>query len=249
MQVESRCASMLATSGGFAAGTLIHTSTGLVPIEQIKPGDLVLSQAASKGAQGYKPVVKTFCFEEKAVVRLRYHVMRSEEWVRESLVVTGDHPFWVSGLHDGAYPEDLDLGDPPVKVGWTRADLLDFGYELELASGELAWVTDVDRLWRTGQKDLAFIADYSNDGSGSIVRVGGADVVVEQTMVMSEFGDDDTFIERRDEPELADKWTFKRNVFDLELEDAHSYYVGKLGVWVHSASGFKTSDELSHKPG
>ena len=56
---------------GFVAGTLVHTDKGLVPIQDIKVGDLVLSKPVlSKPEDGsgdieYKPVVKTFVHEDK----------------------------------------------------------------------------------------------------------------------------------------------------------------------------------------
>lgn len=37
---------------GFVAGTLVHTKSGLVPIEQLKVGDLVLSQPDEGGGVG-----------------------------------------------------------------------------------------------------------------------------------------------------------------------------------------------------
>jgi hypothetical protein len=37
------------SNSGFAAGTLIHTQTGLKPIEKIRVGDFVLSQPEMKG--------------------------------------------------------------------------------------------------------------------------------------------------------------------------------------------------------
>jgi hypothetical protein len=53
---------------GFVAGTLVHTDKGLVPIEQIKVGDMVLSKPESgQGELAYKPVVNTFEFEDKEV--------------------------------------------------------------------------------------------------------------------------------------------------------------------------------------
>jgi hypothetical protein len=42
----------------FAAGTLVHTKEGLVPIEQIKVGDWVLSKPENRGEQAYKRVLK-----------------------------------------------------------------------------------------------------------------------------------------------------------------------------------------------
>ena len=46
---------------GMVAGTLVHTDKGLVPIEQLKVGDMVLSKDESNtGEQAYKRVVSTF---------------------------------------------------------------------------------------------------------------------------------------------------------------------------------------------
>ena len=68
----------LMNNTGFVAGTLIHTDKGLVPIQDIKMGDLILSKPVlSKPEDGsgdieYKPVVKTFVHEGKEmwIVRL-----------------------------------------------------------------------------------------------------------------------------------------------------------------------------------
>jgi hypothetical protein len=50
---------------GFCAGTLIHTDQGLVPIQDIKVGDLVLSKPESdEGEICYQPVVSTFQHDE-----------------------------------------------------------------------------------------------------------------------------------------------------------------------------------------
>lgn len=45
---------------GLAAGTLVHTARGLVPIEQLQVGDQVLSKAADgSGELVFKPIAKT----------------------------------------------------------------------------------------------------------------------------------------------------------------------------------------------
>ncbi|MFP3354952.1 Hint domain-containing protein, partial [Pseudoalteromonas sp. SIMBA_153] len=45
---------------GFVAGTLVHTDKGLVPIQELKIGDKVLSKDESgKGELVYKPVLRT----------------------------------------------------------------------------------------------------------------------------------------------------------------------------------------------
>ncbi len=52
-------------NGCFIAGTLVHTKTGLVPIEEIKVGDWVLSPPEMKGDLAYKRVANTFVFEDQ----------------------------------------------------------------------------------------------------------------------------------------------------------------------------------------
>ncbi|MGO2997993.1 MAG: hypothetical protein ACTIDV_08280, partial [Moraxellaceae bacterium] len=53
---------------GFTAGTLIHTATGLVPIEQLKISDKVLSKAANGlGELIYKAITNTMITENISV--------------------------------------------------------------------------------------------------------------------------------------------------------------------------------------
>ena len=61
-------------SACFVAGTLVHTDKGLVPIEQLKVGDLVLSKHESgEGEVAYKRVLKTFKSPEKhKIIRIAY---------------------------------------------------------------------------------------------------------------------------------------------------------------------------------
>jgi len=54
----------------FAKGTLVHTKEGLVPIEQIKVGDWVLSKPENGGEQAYKRVLQTFAHPPERIVDL-----------------------------------------------------------------------------------------------------------------------------------------------------------------------------------
>lgn len=61
------------SDGCFVAGTLVHTKHGLVPIEQIKVGDWVLSKPDSgEGEVTYKRVVDTFEFDDKEIWYVEY---------------------------------------------------------------------------------------------------------------------------------------------------------------------------------
>lgn len=117
----------------FAAGTLVHTSNGLVPIEQIKVGDLVLSQPEDGGELSYKPVTRTFEHDFKEVMLLdvgllqgprslhatnQYYCRDTKEEVgrgkgvpssREYIIATPNRPFFAKRHGGGATP-------PPTRI-------------------------------------------------------------------------------------------------------------------------------------
>jgi hypothetical protein len=70
-----RCQTISVARGCFSAGTLVHTKEGLMPIEKIRVGDLVLSKPenpADGGELAYKRVLKTFVHEDKAIKQIGY---------------------------------------------------------------------------------------------------------------------------------------------------------------------------------
>ena len=101
----------------FIAGTLVATKSGLVPIEDIQPGDLVWATDEETGETSLKEVVQTFRNE-------------TEEWVHvkvngEEITCTPMHPFY-----------------SPVK-GWTSAVDLRAGDILVMLNGEYVVVEQV----------------------------------------------------------------------------------------------------------
>ena len=101
----------------FAAGTLIATANGLIPIEDIQPGNFVWATNPETGETELKPVVQLFRNE-------------TDEWVHvtvngEEIVCTSEHPFY-----------------SPVK-GWTAACQLRAGDILVLVNGEYVVVEQV----------------------------------------------------------------------------------------------------------
>ena len=101
----------------FVEGTQIATGEGLVPIEDIQPGDLVWATDPDTGETALKPVVQTFRNE-------------TEEWIHvtvngEEITCTPNHPFY-----------------SPVK-GWTSAIDLRAGDILVMLNGEYVVVEQV----------------------------------------------------------------------------------------------------------
>lgn len=195
----------------FVAGTLVHTKDGLKPIEQIKVGDYVLSKPDSgEGEQAYKRVTKTFVREEQEVWLVDYFVLN--EAISHSLVVTENHPLWVVG------------------AGWTAVKDVKPGAEFELFNyhdiKEYGCVYRVLRIFETDVADVGWTYDYfDRDVKGPTIDLRNGLVKVSQV------GTEDVY--NRTALEMG-KY-LKRRVFNIEVEDFHTYYVGEAGVWVHNA--------------
>jgi hypothetical protein len=74
----------------FVAGTKVWTSTGPMPIEQIRIGEWVLAQNPETGELAYKPVVGTTERPPSPLIEL----FAGGQTVR----TTRGHPFWISGI-------------------------------------------------------------------------------------------------------------------------------------------------------
>lgn len=92
-----------------AAGTPIWTETGLVAIDLLKVGDLVLTQNQRTGELKFAPVLATTTRPPELLLRLTIN--------NETVRATGGHPFWVTGK------------------GWIKARSLERGMGLHTARG------------------------------------------------------------------------------------------------------------------
>lgn len=101
--------------GCFVAGTLVHTSEGLKPIEQIKVGDLVLSKPESgEGEVSYQPVTRTFRYEDRELYLLPFTELdpvtgRVVTGKTEYVAVTGAHPIWVTHFRQYRWNDDQKI--------------------------------------------------------------------------------------------------------------------------------------------
>ena len=191
-----------------------------------------------EGDQAYKRVVNTFSFKDKAVVRRRYSWRKSGEWLNDRfggwqhdvLIVTANHCFWLTGVHTPPYP-----GWDDFQTGWTRADKLFHEALIELKTGESAIVasSNVDRLWKTTQPEVAW-ESYAGDERGRLISIkNGQSIEIGGFEFHPDYRDDDVFVDRLSDWGLDEKWLYRCKVYNFEVEDFHTYYVGNLGAWVH----------------
>lgn len=126
----------------------MHTKNGLVSIEQILVGDLVLSQPEMKGELAYKRVVNTFVYEDKEARLLE--LFKDDNLQARSIVVRPNHPFWMKD------------------VGWTRAENLPEGAILEVHDGSLLALWRSRELRNTEVKDIAWPCDFHPDYENAV---------------------------------------------------------------------------------
>ncbi len=102
-----------------ASGTPVATETGSHPVEQILPGDRLLSQDPGTGALAYKVV------QQRTVRRLGE--MRKISTASDTITVTLGHPFWVVGQ------------------GWRMAKELEVGQRIRCL-GDSEEITAIEKL-------------------------------------------------------------------------------------------------------
>lgn len=73
----------------FRRDTLVWTSTGKMPIQQIRPGDRVLSKHPRSGELSYKPVLNVTLRKPAPMLKVGLG--------RDTIFATAGHPFWVCG--------------------------------------------------------------------------------------------------------------------------------------------------------
>ena len=212
--------------GCFVAGTSVHTKGGLKPIEQIQVGDWVLSRPESgEGEPAYKQVTRTFSFEDKEVWTLEVckredvELRGSTEGLVSRIVATPNHPFWVIGK------------------GWTALYHMAVGDNLITSDGKLVEIGHIEPLYKSRlSADLAFdlwTKNYS-DIDGWLLNFSSEidfQTDVPTKKLISGGGHFDLGLDYNS-PESF----YRTKVYNLEVDDFHTYCVGPLRVWVHNTN-------------
>ena len=138
---------------GFIGKTLVHTGTGLVSIEAIEAGDLVMAQAAAGGECSSLPVTRILVYEQARVSCLDFWktVEGWENGERGGLVLTDDQEFWDCSAQE-----------------WKAVTQLWGHFHLECLDGGSVECINRSPLYRTGVEGIAWLDGmvHSTRGSG-----------------------------------------------------------------------------------
>ena len=91
--------------------------------------------------------------------------------------------------------------------------------------------------------------DGGVEGEGFLINIANALRVPGQkfTEYNFDFHSDETFRYRGENPEWEEKWLYRTKVYNFEVEDFHTYYVGNLGAWVHNTNCYAIMVEYLKK--
>lgn len=218
-------------SGGFVAGTLVNTNKGLVPIQKIKVGDLLLCRPETGGNLAYKKVLRTLTNENRLVCVVFMDpkeeleaAQREDRDMREDLetaiIGSCNQPVWVTKVDDPAMTEN-------ESVGWARVDALNPGDELETSNKNILFVSNTQLLYRTSDPDVGWADTGFKIDYGRKVDLRNNEAHIDPSH--EEFYNDDNDCEE-------DEFLLRRTVYNLIVEDFCTYYVGDAGVWTSAGN-------------
>ncbi len=234
--------------GGFAAGTLVHTDKGLVPIQDIKVGNMVLSspELSDGKVRQYKRVNNVFRADSEEIWQLGVAFFKTIDGeyccVREFIYLTKNHPVYL------VYSEFKEN-----KSGhWIQAHELYAGDRILLATlesnradNEVTITKPIEKIGNNAGYcerqdvpiDFNSFVKFFEDGTYETVNYWTIDGYFQSDLFKGNFRNFDDSKDKELEYGFNHR-TFpfknlKAPVFNFEVEDLHTYFVGELGLWVH----------------
>lgn len=228
----------------FPAGTLVHTDKGLVPIQEIRAGDRVLSrpeQGGSGAATAYQPVKQAFCAGERELVWVCGQ-LNSEYDDPDAPIymvfMTPDHPVWDERRQNWVPAADMETG--------ALLSSPDNANPLRVLSVRRVHEGYVDQQWRLGgcygwpvDDELDQVFQFS-DQNYYVVNRKKWHAVDGYFVPESHIVHIDADLKEKAVWHIYDHRPFpkylKVPVYHLEVENFHTYFVGEPAIWVRSNS-------------
>lgn len=197
----------------------------------------------------YDPSLTSLLKLKTALGRQQYVEAHGQSFV----VTTPNHPFWVVEADEelvSGYEEEfrIDLPRPVPQRQWVRADRLATGMTLLLADGRVVEVLHSKRVYQADQELQAWVPIDSDHTVGLLVNfengqvrphVGLFDWCLREPFPSTSDGlvnnPNDAYIYDMPQEPAPESW-YMSKVYNLEVEDYHTYFVDKLGIWVHNTN-------------
>lgn len=229
---------------GLPAGTRINTDKGLISIQDIKVGDLVLSKPKTgEGEFCYKPIVQIFSYENKEIWELTYFEIKANTDLsklnKSKLLQLSRKGKMISNM--AAPNQTFWVKD----VGWTRLDELKYGQVIETSDQEIiVLVFMVNPLRKTSMQNVAASYHPSNIFNAD---KKGFDIDNVEYFTFIEYGlegpirciGDDNVpspICVNGESVHVHSEIFRFKTYSVEIEDYHTYVITKRGLWLHDTN-------------
>ncbi|MDO8415432.1 MAG: hypothetical protein Q7S87_04395 [Agitococcus sp.] len=228
----------------FVAGTLVHTDMGLVPIDKLKVGDLVLSRPENDpdAPNEYKRVLSTFnSAEKKRITYFSYDVIEEGAGTgNRYLFCTEEHAFWTM-VYEGE--EDVHA------LGWQPAQALamlechvikTYHNKISIITSEQGWENVI---YEEDSSKIVFLYGHSDDPRGMYdfrrgqpVCIGGNTYECLHPSEAKSAYDMEMLPEMLELVERRKSDIFYDYVYNIEVEEFHTYFVSEAGIWVHNTA-------------
>lgn len=223
---------------GFAAGTLIHTDKGLVPIQDIKVGDMLLSRPEWGGNNApteYKRVSRAFCSGEDEIIRL--NCQKDSEYgdpdaLRYFEFMTANHSVW---------DQEINNWVPASKVGiGTLLSNSKNRDNLRVLDVDIVWDSYTEGIGITypifsDESEIDFMVTFNNQGHKVHSNKFISDYYISDTRV-TKFDlsySREVFNNYENKSFAGNRKPIQVPVLNLEVEGFHTYFIGETGIWVH----------------
>lgn len=148
-------------SSGFVAGTLVHTDKGLIPIQNLKVGDLVISTDENNFQENTLSKIKSiYKFENSSIFLILYADNYAEADTYENctlypLLATENNKLWVNYIGDF----NFDVDEEEVQ-GWQKIEDILHGYEIKLMGKEIGGIMGIYHFYEAPLENVFYSLGY-----------------------------------------------------------------------------------------
>jgi len=216
---------------GFFAGTLVHTDRGLRRIDDLRIGDLVVSQSTSSEENILRPVASIEKIEEAPILLAHFRFRTGTDSQSESIVFAGLPYFFVSGI-DPDYPEELK-DEIQHLFGWQEIRKVESMLRVKSLTDPLAYMRSVKQVWKSRTASLGW-TEVSRDSDTGYPIEFNDDKAFEEKPVVIIHGlmDGREHLDRHESIDIANDVAMKSTVHCIEIEENLHFFIEANGIFV-----------------